>query len=456
MATTRRRHKGDGSEPGDRRVSAILDITEVLCGKTEYTEVVAAALEASLDTVDAESGSILLHSPANDTLVFEYVVGPIASQLLGRPMPSTKGIAGRVFRTGEPSLDNDVVHEREHYRRIPDETGYTARTMITVPLKTLGGRTLGALQAINKRHGMFQQEDLELLTIVASQAATIIENVRLHKAARLGAVARLLANVGHDVNNMISPVVTSAGALQAILEKHFAQLEEAVAGAGEGGLSAAELAKQASHAKDRCLEAIDVLSRSADRVRERTRQMADCIRGNMTPPHMDETQVGEIAREVVAVLTPCAEEKGVSLEFDEVSPCPAVWADGSRIFNAVYNLVMNAVPETPSGGRIVVRVEAIREGCFPNGCCVKIQVTDNGAGIAPDLLNRLFTGEIMSTKSGGMGLGTRIVKEVADIHGGVVSATSEVGKGSCFTLTLPLEGPGDEFGNRVAGHAGRV
>ena len=438
MGTTEHRDRDGGAEPKDRRVSAILDITEVLCGKTEYTEVVAAALEASLDTVDAESGSILLHSPADGTLVFEYVVGPIAQQLLGQSMPCTEGIAGRVFRTGRPSLDNDVVHEKEHYRRIPDETGYPSLTMITVPLRTLGGRTLGALQAINRRHGDFQQGDLELLTIVATQAATIVENARLHKAARLGAVARLLANVGHDVKNMIAPVVTSAGALQAILEKHFAQLEAAAANAGDEDLSAAELARQAVQAKKRCLEAIDVLSRSADRVRERTRQMADCIRGNMTPPRMAETQVRDIAREVVEVLAPCAAEKGVVLEFEEVSACPTVAADGSRIFNAVYNLVMNAIPETPSGGRVTVRVEAVREGRFPDGCCVRIQVVDTGSGIRPELLSKLFTGEVVSTKSGGMGLGTRIVKEVADIHGGTVSATSELGKGSCFTLSLPL------------------
>ncbi len=438
MATIKSSEEGDSSEPRDRRVSAILDITEVLCGKTEYTEVVASALEASLETVCAESGSILLHSPANDTLVFEYVVGPISQKLLGRSMPCDKGIAGRVFHTGKPSLDNDVVHEKEHYREIPDETGYPSLTMITVPLRTLGGRTLGALQAINKREGTFQREDLELLTIVATQAATIIENARLHKSARLGAVARLLANVGHDVKNMIAPVVTSAGALEAILAKHFDQLEKAASGADQADLSVADLAQQAGEAKARCLQAIEVLSRSADRVRERTRQMADCIRGNMTPPQMAATQIGDVGREVVSVLKPCAEEEGVSLTFEEASACPDVWADGSRIFNAIYNLVMNAIPETPSGGRITVCVEAERQGRFPDGRCVRVQVEDTGNGIPPDVLNQLFTGDVVSTKSGGMGLGTRIVKEVVDIHGGRVSATSEIGKGSCFTLTLPI------------------
>jgi signal transduction histidine kinase len=58
--------------------------------------------------------------------------------------------------------------------------------------------------------------------------------------------------------------------------------------------------------------------------------------------------------------------------------------------------------------------------------------------VPPQVLRRLFSPESVSTKSGGTGLGTRIVKEVADLHHGTVAVVSEVGKGSCFTLTLPV------------------
>jgi len=100
---------------------------------------------------------------------------------------------------------------------------------------------------------------------------------------------------------------------------------------------------------------------------------------------------------------------------------------------------MNAIHATPPGGRIALRVEAVRDGCFPEGSCVRLEVSDNGEGIPPQVLRRLFSAESISTKSGGTGLGTRIVREVADLHRGTVTVFSEVGKGSCFTLTLPLE-----------------
>ena len=439
MSGTEGREADRASGGSDRRIAAILSITEVLCGKTEYTEVVASALEASLETVDADSGSILLHSPTDDALVFEYVVGPIADRLLGRSMPVTEGIAGRVFRTGEASLLNDVSQAPEHYHRIADETGYPSVTMITVPLRTAGGRTLGALQAINRRHGVFEHEDLELLTIVATQAATIIENARLHEAARLGAVARLLVKVGHDVKNMIAPVIASTRALEKVLEKHFEALSAAVEA---GALADEALAERWARDRERCKEATGLLVEAAFRVGERTRQMADCIRGEMSPPTMAPTRVSRIASEVAGVLGPVAAERGVELAL-ETDDDPEISADGSQLFNAAYNLVMNAVHATPRGGRVVLRVQAVPEGCFPEGSCVRLEVADDGEGIPPQVLRRLFSPESVSTKSGGTGLGTRIVKEVADLHRGTVAVVSEVGRGSCFTLTLPLQGEGE-------------
>jgi signal transduction histidine kinase len=370
--------------------------------------------------------------------VFEYVAGPISRQLLGRSFPATQGIAGKVFRTGRALLTNDVPGEQAHFRQIAEETGYLSRTMITAPLTALGGRTLGVLQAINKRHGEFVADDVELLRIVATQAATIIESARLHEAARLGAVARLLGNVGHDVKNMIAPIVACGGALEAILEKHFALLNRALA-EWEGTPGARqELAEKSEQTRSRCLEAIRLLERAAERVRQRTAQMADCLHGNISPPEMEPTDIPGIVTEVVCVLQPAARARDIDLSMEQSGSCPPLLADSSRIFNAVYNLVINAIPETPRGGRVTARVVTLPDGAFPEGCCVRIEVRDTGRGIPPEVLRKLFTGEVVSTKPGGTGLGTRIVRDVADIHGGTVSASSEPGQGSCFTLTLPL------------------
>ncbi len=279
----------------DRRIAAVLEITETLCGKTEYAEVVTDALEASLRTVHAEAGSILLYSPDEDALVFEYVVGPVAGQLVSRRLSRGQGLASKVFETGVPLLSNDAATEDGHLVRVPQQTGYPASTMVTVPLRTLGGQRLGVLQALNKREGHFTRDDLELVTIVATQVAMIVENSRLHQEARRGAAAGLLASIGHDVENMIAPAIASAAALEAILQRHFAALERAAALPADEQPGAAEMARQAGDSRRRCRKAVAVLERAAVRVRERTLQMAACIKGEVSPPCLEPTDVPAVA-----------------------------------------------------------------------------------------------------------------------------------------------------------------
>jgi signal transduction histidine kinase len=114
--------------------------------------------------------------------------------------------------------------------------------------------------------------------------------------------------------------------------------------------------------------------------------------------------------------------------------------DAKLIHSAIYNLVNNAIPETPEGGRISVATSWVEEGSFPEGGYVQVVVADTGRGMKEEVRSRLFTDRAVSTKPGGTGLGTRIVRRAVEAHGGTVSVASELDKGSEFTLRLPLEG----------------
>ena len=109
--------------------------------------------------------------------------------------------------------------------------------------------------------------------------------------------------------------------------------------------------------------------------------------------------------------------------------------DRRRMYNAIYNLVHNAVAATPAGG--TVRVIAQHDARAAGGDRLRLDVVDDGAGIAPAVLRTLFTDETVSTKVGGTGLGTRIVQQVARAHGGEVRVKSVEGQGAAFTLELP-------------------
>jgi signal transduction histidine kinase len=111
-------------------------------------------------------------------------------------------------------------------------------------------------------------------------------------------------------------------------------------------------------------------------------------------------------------------------------------ADERRLFNALYNLINNAIPEVPPGGTITV---SAREE--PIGVALYVTVEDTGKGIPPEIRDTLFTPAAKSSKHGGTGLGTKIVKDVVDAHHGKITVESELGVGTTFHIYLPLRPP---------------
>ncbi|MEK7268342.1 MAG: ATP-binding protein, partial [Nitrospirota bacterium] len=110
--------------------------------------------------------------------------------------------------------------------------------------------------------------------------------------------------------------------------------------------------------------------------------------------------------------------------------------DERRLYIVFYNLVNNAVSEMPSGGSITVRGRTERAAGV-----VLLSVADTGRGMPPEVRDSLFTARAISRKLGGTGLGTKIVKDVVDSHGGQITVESEEGVGTTFHIRLPLHPP---------------
>ena len=121
---------------------------------------------------------------------------------------------------------------------------------------------------------------------------------------------------------------------------------------------------------------------------------------------------------------------------DGLDTLPVIQADESRLFNAIYNLVNNAIPEVSPGGSVTLRGRTDQAGRS-----ILVSAIDTGRGMPAEVLKSLFTYSAISRKVGGTGLGTKIVKDVVDAHGGSITVESEPGVGTSFHITLPLEGP---------------
>ena len=160
------------------------------------------------------------------------------------------------------------------------------------------------------------------------------------------------------------------------------------------------------------------------------------MKGRSTPPHFTACQLSEIIANVYDSLRLYGEQSGVKLQQKGLESLPIMYADPKRLFNAFYNLVNNAIPEVPAGGSITITGEL-----GPDGQHILVRVSDTGRGMSSEVRESLFTDKVISHKPGGTGLGTKIVKDVVEAHGGTIRVDSTEGQGTTFTICLPKDGP---------------
>jgi signal transduction histidine kinase len=420
----------------NRQLAAIHKISAALLTKTHTDALLEETLQESLQAVQAEAGSILLYDAERGKLVFRHVIGPARDSLLGQERDPSLGICGHVFTTGQPSIVGDVRQSEDHDSGVDVHTGYVTRNMVTIPLLASPENPIGVMQILNKHQG-FDEHDIEVLMAMSSHAAAVI----LREEAKLAEVVKLLGDISHDIKNMITPVSTCAQTLDLILKRLFQDLDAILTDPSlERPALTAAIREKLTFFREFYPQAIQMLLGGSRAVQDRVREIADCVKGIEATPSFELLDINEIIGQVVTPLRFMAEAHQLSLDTRGLGPVPLVPLDRKRIFNAIYNLIHNAIPETPPGGTIWVHTAAQQGGGpFPEGHYLLIEVADNGKGMPPQVRERLFTRNAISTKPGGTGLGTRIVKNAVDVHNGHIAVCSEEGKGTRFQIKIPLE-----------------
>jgi len=233
-------------------------------------------------------------------------------------------------------------------------------------------------------------------------------------------VARLVADIGHDLRNLHQPVFSGTELLHDELAGIFADLPQV------------DITRARSSQK-LCEEMIEIMQLTSRRIQHRLKQIGDCVKGLSTPPKFAPCNLPDVVEAVFNTLRVFAGERRVTLRSEGLRELPSIMADEHRLFNALYNLVNNAIPEVFEGGSVTVR------GGMQSGDWVLLAVADTGRGMPPEIRDSLFTASAISRKAGGIGLGTKIVKDAVDAHKGKITVESQEGVGTTFSLTLPLD-----------------
>jgi len=239
------------------------------------------------------------------------------------------------------------------------------------------------------------------------------ELLRLGQVARLNALGELAAGMAHELNQPLTAVLANTQAARRLLDEDPPELDTARAAMQQ----AAEQARRAA----------DVVGRLR-RVIER-------------PAHADEAKpviLQEVVRSALHLLGPELDRRTIAPVFDGAAQAPvSVRAEPVALEQIVHNLLMNALQaldEQPAGDR-QLRLTVVRNG--EHGV---LTVSDNGRGIAPEALPRIFE-PFFSTREGGLGLGLSLCETLAGEMGGTLAAESAPPRGARFTLRLPLALP---------------
>lgn len=403
-----------------QQLNIIFQIARILVSKRNLDEMLPTLLSCLIGSLNAATaGAILVHEPANGTWTIRAAEGYPLSGTPEQLDPDTRdrlmALAGSVGQ--DVSRAPRIVVQKEIER-----AGITTSALpgfynaVSIPLAT-NGKVLGllVLEGWNQSY-RFREEDLPFLQAVGGLIALSIEAGRLaqelHDSQALAEANRLKAEVISILaHEMRTPLTTIKG------------------------YSTALLMEDVEFSPETQREFLRLIDEECDVLEDLIRDLLESsiIDAGLLRLEYQPVLLPRLVREVVDDFAKRTAKHQFIVDFP--SSFPVIDADPQRVAQVLRNLLDNAMKYSPSGGAIIVRGE-VREHD------VMISVSDQGVGIAPEDLARLFERFFRAKGLGqhvvGSGLGLPIARAIVESHGGRIWAESQLGQGSTFRFTLPM------------------
>lgn len=199
-----------------KRIRQMEEVSRALNSTANEIDMLRQAIAAAVDLVHADAGSLLLKDAGTGDLFFRMAVGEKGELLKEIRLKLGQGIAGLVAQSGKPLMVNDAQHDPRVARDVDMRTGYVTKSLIAVPI-LVQGRTIGVLEAVNKRGGRpFSKWDVDEFACLSHQVALALEKTRLYREHH-GKIGRLqqLQEISGVLNSSLNPADIRKKAIEA-------------------------------------------------------------------------------------------------------------------------------------------------------------------------------------------------------------------------------------------------
>ncbi|MCK4409213.1 MAG: response regulator, partial [Candidatus Eisenbacteria sp.] len=430
--------------------SVLLNVAEAMNETGNLEELLAAIHRELGKLIDTTNFYVALYHEDIDKYTFPYHVDQFDANEEIQPAALKKSLTDYVRRVGTAQMIDEAAFQELVDSGEVELIGAPSAIWLGVPLKA-AGRVIGVVVVQSYQESSpYSERDFRVMTFISDNIAMAIERklaeddkerleAQVRHAQKLESLGVLAGGIAHDFNNLLTGVLGN-------IELGLLQVEE--------GSAVRRSLKEARA--------------SAERAADLSRQMlAYSGKGSFMIEAVD---VNELVTEIGNLLE-VSVSKSVALSYDLCRDLPPVVADVTQLHQVVLNLITNASDSIGDEGGVVRLSTGIRQ-CdraylsdtylddhLPVGAYLFIEVSDTGCGMDPETLQRIFD-PFFSTKFTGRGLGLASALGIIRGHSGAIKAVSERGRGTTFTVLLPVgncvavkraETPAAEAGSETGG-----
>ena len=404
------------------QLQALSEVGETVSSTLVLDEVLFKIILNAVRFAECDGGSIMEYVEA-DRRFRARTTYPSSPELLAGlrrlQIELDETLVGRAAREGRPiGLPDIALVDRDVHLQLLFEHGW--RSVLAVPVLR-GGQIIGAMVVRRKTPGEFTNEVKEFMETFASQSALAVFNARVfreleRKTAELQVASQhksdFLASMSHELRTPLNAII---GFSDVLLERMFGELNE------RQDEYLHDILNSGKHLLELLNEILDLSKVEAGRMELELSVFS--LRGTI--------------EHAIALVRERAALHGLAITLEMDSSLDLIETDELRFKQVMLNLLSNAVKFTPKGGRVAVR--AVRTGQR-----LAITVTDSGIGIRPEDRERIFEsfqqGQRSPSREEGTGLGLTLCRRIVTLMGGTMSLQTEVGVGSTFGFTVPLQG----------------